>query len=158
MPSGFSTCYSTDAGIINNIKLYFSYSNWWEWLVTWGSFYNLSFTDTRDSVLDVWPQLEDTEISQLTDTPKNYTFPNITIKYLPNIGICKQVAEYDPLYLMKIEKTGPMSQDMDIFITDSRYSTYYKLDYDSHHGDAIRIPAGTNEMYAYTVEINQVIN
>ena len=105
----------------------------------------------------MWPQLDNTKIFQLSSVPKNFTYPNITIKYLPNIGICKQVADYDPLYLIIIEKHGSMDQDMDIFLTDSRYSTHYKLDFDSHYGDAIRIPAKANEMYAYTVELNQVI-
>ena len=134
----------------------FRYSNWWEWLVSWGHFSNLSFVEARNFALDAWPQLDSTEIFQHTEQPKNYTWPNVTLKYLPNIGMCKQVREYDPLHLIVIENKGQMKADMDIFLTDPRYSTHYKLDYESHYGDPIRIPAGSDEMYSYNVDIEQV--
>ena len=70
--------------------------------------------------------------------------------------MCKQVRVYDPLHLMVIENKGQIKADMDIFLTDPRYSTHYNIDYESHHGDPIRIPAGSDEMYSYNVDIDQV--
>ena len=64
--------------------------------------------------------------------------------------------EYDPLRLIVIENYGSMKADMDIFLTDPRYSTHYKLDYESHYGEPMRIPAGFDEMYSYNIDIDQV--
>ena len=130
----------------------FRYPFWWEYLVSWGQYHNLTFSQMLDNILDVQNVME---IYQPSDVPKNKTNLETKTIFIPNIGRCQQITRYDPLKLITIEILGERRNDLDIFITDSHYSTNYNLDYDSHHGDPIRIHMESNEMYSYNIEINK---
>ena len=120
-------------------------------MVDWGRYNNLTFSQMLDNILDVQNKME---IYQPSGVPKNGTKLETKIIFIPNIGRCQQIKKYDPLKLITIEIFDDRKNDLDILISDSRYSTYYSLDYENNHVDPIRIHKEPDEMYSYSVEIN----
>ena len=104
--------------------------------MSWGAYSNLTFSQSLDTILDK-SDLDKMDIQEKTSLMKvgvNISNNLVNTIYLPNIGYCKQIHDYDPSKSISIDFKDKTLRNIDIFVTDQRYSTNYKLDYETQVG------------------------
>ena len=107
--------------------------------LSWGKHINMSFDELLKAIFD---EIKATDIV----IPQIQTY---RIIFLPLYGFCKEISAYDPSSSILIFSR---TNDLKVFVTDSRYRSYFSPDYSSHQGD--NILASDKNQHVVDIKVN----
>ena len=112
---------------------------------SWGSRYNLTFEELKNTIYDVGIAKE---VGYYNEGSNN---SEVDLFFLPNHGYCKEIPKFFATTDLWIHHAY---QDLQIFITDKNFKSYFSLDYSSQKGNPIVIEKYTSHSYHVEIEID----